>query len=212
MDLVDEAEAYAAADFADVNIAFAERVLKLADNFKTARVVDLGCGPADIAIRIALARAEWRIDAVDASPAMLDIARRAVSSYHAARNLTLCLADAKNTGLSSGGYDVIFSNSLLHHLPDPLPLWTEMKRLARPGAVLFVRDLHRPATAQAARRIVGHYAGGETKLLQEEFYRSLLAAFTIDEVRGQLAEARLAHLAVETSSDRHLDVHGRVTA
>ena len=212
MDLVEEADAYAAADFSQVNIAFADRLLELADNLKTARAVDLGCGPADITVRIAASRPQWLIDAVDASPAMIDIARRAVSANQAAHNLTLHLGDAKNTGLASGSYDVIFSNSLLHHLPDPLPMWREMKRLAKPGAALFVRDLMRPATPQAARQIVDQHAGGESRLLQEEFYRSLLAAFTIDEVRGQLAEAGLGNLTVETSSDRHLDVHGIVTA
>ena len=56
------------------------------------------------------------------------------------RNVRLHLVDAKQTRLAAG-YDVIFSNSLLHHLPDPLPMWREIRRLARPGTIVFVRDL-----------------------------------------------------------------------
>ena len=57
--------------------------------------------------------------------------------------------------------------------------------------------------------LVAEHAGDESALLQEEFYRSLLAAYRPDEVRAQLAEAGLANLEVAAVSDRHLDVWGQ---
>jgi len=45
MDLPEEAEAYARADFSAVNQAFVERVLELAGERVAAIVVDLGTGP-----------------------------------------------------------------------------------------------------------------------------------------------------------------------
>ena len=61
-----EAEAYARADFADVNRAFVERLLDLTDQHKNARALELGVGPGDITVSMAAARPGWRIVAMDA--------------------------------------------------------------------------------------------------------------------------------------------------
>ena len=209
MDLPHEAAAYARADFSDVNQAFVDRLLNLAWNVPAARCVDLGAGPGDIAIRVAQARPQWHIDAVDAAEAMIDLARAAVARA-AVANVRLHLADAKQTRLAAG-YDVIFSNSLLHHLPDPLPMWCEIRRLARPGTVIFVRDLLRPATYDLAEEMVEQYAAHESHTLQQEFYRSLLSAFTPAEIRQQLEDSGLRELEIRQASDRHVDVSGVLT-
>ena len=208
MDLADEAKAYAAADFSSENAAFVARLCELAP-CDSALCVDLGCGPADIPIRTARARPGWRITAVDAAEAMLEIARADIAAAHLTGRVETLLADACRTGLPAGGFDVVMSNSILHHVADPEAFWREVRRLARPGAQVFVRDLFRPASAEAARAIVAAYAGDESPLLQEEFYRSLLAAYTPDEIRDQLAAADLP-LDVAAITDRHVDVWGRI--
>lgn len=210
MDLPDEAEAYARADFVDVNDRFVQRLLELAGALVSARAVDLGTGPADIPIRIVRARPGWRVTAVDGARAMLDFARVAVDEAGLSVSIELVLADAKDTSLPSGAFDVIFSNSILHHINEPDPLWAEVRRLAKPGATILPRDLARPESEQRARDIVERYASEESALLQEEFYRSLLAAYTPDEVRAQLERAGLLTLEVDMISDRHLDIFGRL--
>jgi hypothetical protein len=85
-----------------------------------------------------------------------------------------------------------------------------VKRHAAPGAILVLRDLARPASELDARLIVNSYASTESEMLQQEFYRSLLAAFTVDEVRSQLEDANLTNLQVQMASDRHLDVSGTI--
>jgi ubiquinone/menaquinone biosynthesis C-methylase UbiE len=210
MDVAAEADAYAAADFAQVNQAFVERLVELAGDRPGARALDLGTGPADIPIRLARRRPDWRIVAADASAPMLEHARNLVRQAGLTEVIELVLVDAKATTFAPNSFDVIFSNSILHHLEDATPLWSEVKRLAKPGATVLMRDLARPADAEAARRIVRQYAGTESSLLQEEYYRSLLAAYTPDEVRSQLRKAGLTSLQVSVVTDRHLDVFGRV--
>ena len=124
--------------------------------------------------------------------------------------MRLQLLDEKQTRLAAG-YDVIFSNSLLHHLPDPLPMWREIRRLARPGAIVLVRDLVRPATYDLAEELVEQYAGRESDTLKQEYYRSLLSAFTPAEIRAQLEAAGLSELEIRQASDRHVDVSGVLT-
>ncbi|HBE91962.1 MAG TPA: SAM-dependent methyltransferase, partial [Gammaproteobacteria bacterium] len=55
---------------------------------------------------------------------------------------------------------------------------------------------------------VQQYASDEADILQEDFYNSLLAAYTVDEVRGQLDAYGLQHLKVSRPSDRHLLISG----
>lgn len=111
-------------------------------------------------------------------------------------------------------FDLIISNSLLHHLPDPSVLWTQISRQIavadNQGVQLYVMDLRRPANTVKAQEIVDTYAENEPEILRRDFYNSLLAAFTPEEVRTQLEEAGLGHLDVHLPSDRHLLVTGRV--
>jgi len=210
MDLRDEAEAYVAADFGEVNAAFVERLLEVCGEQESAVAVDLGTGPADIPIRVVSARPRWRIAAVDAAAAMLDLARVAVDAASCSSAIDLVRADAVLTGLPTAGYDVVFSNSILHHAADVPALWAEVRRLARPGGVGFFRDLFRSESREQARALVEQHAGAESELLKEEFFRSLLAAYTLDEIRAQLHQAGLAQLEIAAVSDRHVDIYGWV--
>lgn len=211
MDLADEARVYAQADFSSVNQAFIDRLLEIAPDRPAAQALDLGTGPADIPIRLVRMRPTWHVTAVDASPAMFDLARQAVRQAGLENSIDLRLVDAKATQLPDDRYDVILSNSILHHLADVPAFWRELRRVAAPGAAVLLRDLARPDTPQQAHQIVDTYAGSETPLLQEEYYRSLLAAYTVAEVRDQLHQAGLAGLKVIMITDRHLDVFGFLT-
>jgi ubiquinone/menaquinone biosynthesis C-methylase UbiE len=210
MDLPDEVAAYAHADFAEVNQAFVDRLLDLTGDFQGARCVDLGTGPADIPVRLIQARSDWTVTAIDASPPMLGFARHTVGQAGLSASIEIVQANALNTGLSSRSYDVVFSNSILHHLNDTMRFWQEVQRLGKEGAMVFLRDLYRPQDEATAVAIIEQYAGNESQLLQDEYRRSLMAAYTPEELRAQLAAVGLAHLTVETITDRHMDVYGRL--
>ena len=209
MDLAAEAEAYAMANFGDVNEAFVARLLELVGEPGRAVAVDLGTGPGDIPLRLLRARPRWRVVAVDAAFPMLEFARASRAACKR-RRLAFVQADAKTLPFSSAFFDVAFSNSILHHITDTPAFWSELKRVAKPSAWVFLRDLSRPDDEETARYIVARYAGSESELLQEEYYRSLLSAYTPAEVRAQLDQARLFGLDVTQATDRHLDVFGRL--
>lgn len=205
-----QAEAYARADFADVNAAFVEQVLAIVPGLSGA-IVDLGAGPADIPIRLCRAAPSIRVTAVDGSEAMLAQASANVARAVLGDRIELVLGRLPRALPAERRFDVVISNSLLHHLPDPSVLWDEIVRLGKPGAPVLVVDLMRPASREDARAIVDRYAGSEPEVLRTDFFNSLLAAFTLEEVEAQLREHGLAGaLTVEASSDRHLRVSGRL--
>lgn len=207
----EQARAYAHADFEEPH----SRFLSLMQETFPVRevgpwVVDLGCGAADIAIRVAKAYPDCRIHGVDASQAMLEYGRQAIEEAGLGDRVQLHFGYLPGVTLSRPNYDMIVSNSLLHHLPDPMILWREVRRWSRPGTGIFVMDLLRPDDRHRARELVREYCGDEPEILQRDFYHSLLAAYRPDEISDQLREADLVHLKVRPVSDRHMSVAGRI--
>ena len=152
----------------------------------------------------------WRVSAIDASPRMLDVARINVKHHGLGRRIRLRHGDAKALAGLRKKFDLVFSNSLLHHLLDPTPFWGEIRRLVKPGGAVLIQDLLRPESKTEARRLVRRHAGKDSPLLRRLFYQSLLAAFTTAEVRTQIRENGLEGLRVRKVSDRHLIVHGQL--
>jgi ubiquinone/menaquinone biosynthesis C-methylase UbiE len=207
MDLPEEADAYAAADFDAVNQEAVRTLLDAVGQCPDAALLDFGTGPGDIPRRLAEARPAWRIVAVDAAGAMLDHARRATAAM---ANVMLVQGDAKALPLGDGQFDILFSNSILHQLHEPVRMWREVGRVGRRGAHVLFRDLTRPDSGSQREALVREYASGESALLQEEFRRSLDAAFRPEEVEAQLREAGLHGVQVRRITDRHLDVFGQL--
>ena len=206
MDGQAEADAYARADFADSNQWYADHFTSEYPSHLR-EVVDLGCGPADVTLRVARAAPHARIVAVDGSAAMLEFARKAVHGAKLSDRVTLHLGRLPGLSLPEHHFDAVLSKDMLHHLPDPQALWTEVGRLGCPGAAVYVMDLIRPDSPVLAREIVERVAGREHPILKEDFYNSLCAAFTVSEIRGQLESAGLP-LSVEQATDRHMRIKG----
>jgi ubiquinone/menaquinone biosynthesis C-methylase UbiE len=208
MDGQAEADAYARADFSDSNQAYVRDVVSSFPEHLL-NAVDLGCGPGDIDIRLSRANAVVRITAVDGSAAMLAIARQALRAAALESRVSFVEGRLPGVALAPGSFDLVLSKDMLHHLPDAQVLWSEVKRLGRPGAAVCVMDLCRPATPAAAQAIVERVAATEHPLLKTDFYNSLCAAFTPQEVREQLMAAGLP-FTVSQLTERHLCVKGRL--
>lgn len=206
MDDEAQAIAYAQADFSASNQMFVERLLE--DYSATLKnVLDIGCGPGDIPVRLARAKPSIEITAVDASEPMVRLARRAVRKAGLQKQIRVIKGRVPGLRLEAGDFGALVSKDLLHHLPDPAVFWAEVKRLTKKGMVVFVMDLLRPETERQARSIVESVSGREPAILKRDFYDSLRAAFTLDEIRAQLKEASLDFGAAQIS-ERHLLVKG----
>jgi ubiquinone/menaquinone biosynthesis C-methylase UbiE len=187
-----------------------DRFRGLFPEFTRGRLVDLGCGPADIPIRFCRALPALSVTGVDGSEAMLAAGRRAVAAAGLADRVDLVRARLPGLARAPGGFHGVVSNSLVHHMPHAEVFWSEVTRLGRAGAPVLVMDLHRPVSPERARDLVETYSAGEPEVLKRDFFHSLCAAFTLAEVRGQLRAAGLEQLRCETTGDRHWLAWGRL--
>jgi ubiquinone/menaquinone biosynthesis C-methylase UbiE len=203
-----QALAYARADFSTSNQWYVDHLVADCPD-RLGDVLDIGCGPGDVMLRLAAARPSVRITAIDGSEAMIALARRAVQSAALKARMTLLQACIPGLPLPEHSFDAILSKDLLHHLPDPMVLWSEARRLGCPGAAIYVMDLLRPASPQAAHDIVEAVAADALPVLKQDFYASLCAAFTLQEAKAQVTESGLP-LQVLQVSDRHMVIRGRL--
>ncbi|MCE2791096.1 MAG: methyltransferase domain-containing protein [Blastopirellula sp.] len=100
-------------------------------------------------------------------------------------------------------FDVVISNSIVHHIPEPARVIAECVRVLRPGGLMFIRDLMRPQTEEQVRHFVQQYTGQENPHSQQMFGDSLRAALTLEEIRQLVVAAGAPASSVQATSDRH---------
>jgi ubiquinone/menaquinone biosynthesis C-methylase UbiE len=208
MDGMEQSAAYAQADFEAVDRAFVARFIDAFPAFTAGRVLDLGCGPAAISRYLCEALPNIRVTGADAAQSMIEMAAQGRARAGLEDRIELVCGYFPGAVGSEQRFDAAISNSLLHHLPDPSVLWSEIARLAKPGSPVMVIDLTRPESTDGAHRIVETYSADEPEILKVDFFNSLCAAFTLNEITSQLAAAGLSHLSAQAISDRHVAVWG----
>lgn len=201
MDSPQEAIEYDAMDFLDVNTAFAESAIAFSP--ETSLVLDVGTGTARIPILICQRRPQWQIIGIDLAQSMLEIGRKNVEQSGLQKQIKLELVDAKQMPYPDAYFDMVVSNSIIHHLPNPLPCLQELKRVLKPNGAIFLRDLIRPASEEILDSIVENVATDCNAHQKMLFRDSLHAAFTLDEVKELIQQAQLESVQVYQSSDRH---------
>lgn len=202
MDTWEEAIDYDAMDFTEVNTVFAKEAIALCPT-EQCLVLDAGTGTGRIPILICQMRPKWQFTAIDLAENMLRIATQHVKQADLQQQIRLEVVDAKKLPYAAGMFDLVISNSLVHHLPDPLPFFQEIKRVSKPNGGIFIRDLLRPVDEITMNALVASI-GQEYNTHQQKLFRdSLQAALTLDEVNQLVTSVGLAGVKVYQSSDRH---------
>lgn len=204
----EQANAYANADFEEPHNHFISLLKESVGNQlpESGNAADLGCGAADISIRFIKSYPKYTIDAYDGASAMLDEGKKALNQSDLNNKVNLIETYIDESTLSEQKYALIFSNSLLHHLHDPMLLWNCIKN-TNGNPKVFIMDLMRPESDEQVEHFVQEYASDEPEILQRDFRASLKAAFTVDEVKLQLENADLEGFCISIVSDRHLTVY-----
>ena len=109
-------------------------------------LLDVGCGPGTVTIDLARILAGGSVVGVDAAPQVLDAAREhAVAAGF--DNVRFEEANAYELPFADASFDVVYAHQLLQHLSDPVAALREMRRVARPGGLVAVRDADYAAMA-----------------------------------------------------------------
>ncbi len=201
MDTWLEATAYDAMDFESVNTAFATDAIDLDPH--AIKILDAGTGTARIPILMCQQRPQYLITAVDLAQSMLIIGQRNVEEAGLNQRIRLERVDSKRMPYPDLEFDMVISNSLVHHLPDPLSFFQEIKRLVRPGGAILIRDLIRPENDTIVNSFVAKIGEAYDPHQQQLFRESLQAALTVSEVQDLIDRVGLSQVKLSQSSDLH---------
>ncbi len=182
MDGPEEVAQYDAMDHRAVNEVFVADFLAAHGPCRGGEVLDIGTGTARIPIALALADPKARVVGFDLAPAMIERARRNVAEAGLTDRIGFILGDAKDpAALGNALYEAVVSNTIIHHIPEPVSALRVMIERLAPGGTLFIRDLYRPDDQATLAALVDQYAGEESPEARELFRASLHAALTLDE-------------------------------
>lgn len=201
MDTWQEATAYDAMDFTVVNTAFATDAIALDPD--AVKVLDLGTGTARIPILMCQQRPQYLFTAIDLAQSMLIIGRRNVEEANLIQRIRLERVDSKRMPYPDLEFDMVISNSLVHHLPEPLSFVREIKRLIKPDGAILIRDLIRPENDRIVNELVAKFGGDYDDRQQQLFRDSLMAALTLTEVQELIDRAGLLQVKLARSSELH---------
>ena len=201
MDSLDEARDYDSMDHSRVNETFVDDFFAL-EHFPD-EVLDVGVGTARIPIDLCKRRKEIRVVGIDLAASMLQIAEMNVELANLRERILLDRQDAKRLTFDNHRFDAVISNSIVHHIPEPLQVLTESIRVLKPGGLLFFRDLLRPTNNLLVEQIVKTYAADEDEHARQMFEASLRAALSLEEILDFVTSLGFAAETVRATSDRH---------
>ena len=101
-------------------------------------VLDVACGPGLVVC--AFARVVRQATGIDLTPAMIERAR-AVQAEQGVSNVTWQVGDVLPLPFADASFSIVTSRFAFHHLPDPLAVLGEMKRVCTPGGKVMLVDL-----------------------------------------------------------------------
>lgn len=142
--------------------------------------LEVGCGTGRISIGIAKYTNNIELNGIDLSENMLNVARENARDEKVDQKVNFQIGDAKNIPFEDNMFDAVFCHNMLHHLPDPISVVLEMKRVIKDDGAILIRDLKRIRSILIPLHI--HILGlPYNQLMKKEYRDSIKAALSVDE-------------------------------
>lgn len=187
----------------ELSFANLQEILPRFDSSRPLRALDLGCGPG--AASLSLAGMGFQVTMLDSSPAMLEIAKRAVEKAGVTAKVALEQGEAADIAnlLPKGTFDLVLCHNILEHVEDPAAVVSAVSRVVRnestrPGIVsilvrnrageVFKAGIQQGNLGMAERYLTDVFA-------QESLFGGQVRLFTRDSLRAMLAGTPLELIA-----------------
>lgn len=118
-------------------IEFLDGLISGIDMSGVSEALEVGCGPGYLASHV---RREYgiRVVGTDMDPEEVEFARRVAAGSD---GLTLIQADSTSLPFDDDRFDLVFSQMVLHHIPEWETALSEITRVTRPGGYYLFHDL-----------------------------------------------------------------------
>lgn len=152
----------------------------------TARVLSVGCGPAELWVenRERLP-ADWEVVVTDFSPGMVEEARSDLVSGGDSE-FASAVADASAIPFADDSFDAVTAHHMLYHVPDRPTAFAEFQRVLKPGGRLYATtnsEDNMGLIYDVLASILGEYPDRATAFTLENGREQLGAVFDSVELR-----------------------------
>jgi len=103
------------------------------------QILDCGCGPGSITVGLARWAPDGQTVGIDRAAEQLDGARTRARAL-GVKNVAFRQGDIFDLPFADGSFDVVFSQTVLFHIPEREKALAEIKRVLRPGGLVALRD------------------------------------------------------------------------
>jgi demethylmenaquinone methyltransferase / 2-methoxy-6-polyprenyl-1,4-benzoquinol methylase len=108
------------------------------------RVLDLACGTGDLAFAAGRVATHGEVLGVDASAAMIDLARERAARDAPAGNVRFVVGDLSSLDVPTASVDAVVAGYALRNVPNYEAGVAEIARVLKPGGVVASLDFYRP--------------------------------------------------------------------
>ncbi len=150
----------------------------LLDRLGDPRCVEIGAGRGTFTESVLEARPHLHVTALDVSPRQVDLAKARLQRFP---HLDLQVGDAGRLPCADRSVDAVFGVSILHHV-DLEPVLAEMRRVLRPGGVIWFSEpnmLNPQVAVEKNVRVIGRWlqnSDDETAFIRQPLSRRLRRA------------------------------------
>jgi len=103
------------------------------------KILDVGCGPGTITVDIAKLVPQGHITGLEYTSEPLSQAR-AFAQDNGVSNVDFAVGDIHELDFPDNSFDVVHAHQVLQHIRDPIQALREMRRVAKPGGFVAVRE------------------------------------------------------------------------
>lgn len=201
-----QVEVYDQTHFKDSSIAYQNFLAPHLEN-TSQTVLDIGCASGQLTLDLAERFPLCHFLGIDGSQPMIDLAQNNLLN----RGIVNVQFEQHYIPTSASHLfekQIVLCKDFLHHLHQPEHLWKTIEQFKKETPFVVV-DLIRPSSIAVAKNMIEEVVSSADPILKEDFYNSLLAAFTVEEVRNQLSNYNFS-VQIELLGDRHFAVVGTV--
>lgn len=180
-----------------LDLAFANLQEFLPRRTESLRALDLGGGTGATAVR--LAQLGLRVTLLDASPTMLDFAKRAAQEAELAERIVLTHGDASQltTLFNADSFDVIVCHNVLEFVDHPCAVLSDAARVLRNSSgIMSILVRNQPGEVLKAALVTGDLAATDRTLTaqwaDESLYGGKVRLFTAESLKTMLRAASFA--------------------
>lgn len=146
-----------------------------------ARLLDVGCGGGQHAVRIVQQRPDLRVVGIDISSTMIKRARMLAIRADVAGKAIFEIGDATTLPFSSNSFDVVYCAGPIKQVSDKPRLLSECLRVLRPGGRLLAMEVNRGCSYEDVSAFVNRTPLPELgRLLLKLYFSTYVSRQSID--------------------------------